>query len=412
MSAKPTLAAAAAVLLGCTTVSAQSVPDGQDFTQIERGRYLTVLADCAACHDDPSGNRPFAGGRAIQTPFGDVAAPNITPDPDSGIGNWSNAQFDAALRQGRTPDGKRLYPAMPFPYYTRMSHADVLAIRAYLNTASPVHNEVETNLLPFPFNIRASLVFWYALYFNPGEFKYDSSRTPVWNRGAYLVLGPGHCGACHTPKTSLGGDKSAESLQGYSLQGWFAPDITDGERSGLAHWSLHDIVEYLKKGHNQFAAASGPMGDEVADSSSKFTAADLEAIATYLKDQRGAPGNLSPLAASDPMMKAGAAIYADLCSACHKADGSGVPYLIPNLAVSTSVASREPTTLIRVVLQGARSVATDEEPTAPAMPSFGWQLTDAQVAAVATFIGNSWNHASRAVTEREVRDARTELSAH
>lgn len=397
-----------AVLLGCTPAAAQSVANGQDFAQIERGRYLTVAADCAACHTDPNQNHPFGGGRPIETPFGVVLTPNITPDIDTGIGGWSDADFEAALHQGIMPDGKRLYPAMPYLYYTKMPHADVLAIRAYLNTVAPVHNEVVTNQLPFPFNIRSGMWFWDTLYFTAGEYKPDASQSAVWNRGAYLVQGPGHCGACHTPKTTLGGDKSAESLRGYSIQGWFAPNITNDER-GLAGWTIEDIVDYLKKGHNRFAAASGPMAEEVSDSSSKMSRADLTAIATYLKNLQATKGVGTPVAANDPVMVAGAAIYSDLCSACHKPDGTGIPYLIPNLAATASVASREPTTLIRVVLEGAQSVATDEEPTGPAMPPFGWQLTDAQVAAVTTYVSNSWNHAAATISERQVHEARESL---
>ncbi len=383
--------------------------DQQNFAQIERGRYLTRVADCAACHAGVDG-AAFAGGRPIGTPFGVVLAPNITPDAATGIGNWSEAQFDGAVREGRMPDGSRVYPAMPYPYYTRMSRTDVLAIRAYLNTVPAVRNEVDSNQLPFPYKMRSLMGVWDALYFKPGVYREDSSKSAAWNRGAYLVEGPGHCGACHTPKSALGGDELKHAYQGYTLQGWFAPDITNNEDTGLGRWSATDIVEYLKGGHNRYAAASGPMGEEVMDSSSQWTDADLQAMAEYLKGQPVERASGRPPPASDPLMTAGAAIYWDSCSACHKADGSGVPYLFPDLAHAPSVASREPTTLIRVVLQGANSAATDEEPTGPQMPAFGWQLTDAQVAAVTTYIRNSWSHAAPAVTEREVHSARASLA--
>lgn len=394
----------------CGPVEAQTSGQGQDFTRIERGRYLTYAADCAACHDDPYQNRPFAGGRPIETPFGEVVAPNITPDRETGIGSLSSSQFDDALRHGKGADDKRLYPAMPFVYYTKMSHDDVLAIRAYLNTVPAVHNDVTPDRLPFPFNIRASMSLWDRLYFTPGPFKSDRSKSVAWNRGAFLVEGPGHCAACHTPKTALGGDKTSDELEGYSIQGWFAPNLTSGEHTGLADWTPEDIVEYLKNGHNRFAAASGPMAEEVSDSSSHLSASDLDAIATYLKDQRSETSASTALPANDPVMTAGAAIYQDLCSACHKSNGTGVPYLIPNLAASTSVAARDPTTLIRVVLEGAQSVATKGEPTAPAMPAFGWQLSDAEIAAVTTYLGNSWNHATPPVTEHAVHEARSKLA--
>lgn len=408
-----------ALLMGCTAraqagkanAAATRAADGQNFERIERGRYLTRVADCAACHTDPEREGAFAGGRPIGTPFGVLAAPNITPDGDTGIGNWSDEQFDAAVREGRMPDGSRLYPAMPYPYYTKMSRADVLAIRAYLDTVPPVHRAITSNQLPFPYKMRSLMRFWDALYFTPGEFQADPAQSAQRNRGAYLIEGPGHCGACHTPKTSLGGDELKREFQGYSIQGWFAPNITNDESSGLGRWSEVDIVEYLKRGHNRVAAAAGPMGEEVVDSSSKISDADLAAMADYLKHTPGQSDRARPVASSDPMMTAGSSIYEDLCSACHQKDGTGVAYLFPNIAAASSVASRDPTTLIRVVLQGAQSVATDAEPTGPAMPAYGWQLTDAQVAAVTTYVRNSWMHAAPAVTEREVRAARDALAA-
>jgi len=400
-----------AVVLASSVHAADHPASRQDFSIIERGRYLTAAADCAACHTDPHQGTAFAGGRPIETPFGIMLAPNITPDRDTGIGRWSDAQFDAAVRQGKLPNGKRLYPAMPFPYYTKMEKDEVLAIRAYLKTLPPVHNAVDPDQLPFPFNIRVVMRFWDALYFNAGAFRPDAAHSAVWNRGAYLVEGPAHCGACHTPKTLLGGDEVQQQFQGYSIQGWFAPNITNDDGRGLHAWSTNDIVEYLKKGHNRISGAAGPMGEEVSNSSSRMTDDDLNAIAMYLKERPGQTPETSHVAANDPMMIAGAAIFQDLCSACHQADGHGVPYLIPDLGASSAVASREPTTLIRVVLRGAQTVATQEEPTSPAMPAFGWQLTNAQVAAVTTYVRNSWGHAAAAVTARDVHQARQSLAA-
>lgn len=404
------LAAGAAILvMGFARAEADDLQSGQDFSQIERGRYLTIAADCAACHTDPIHNASFAGGRRIETPFGNVAAANITPDRDTGIGAWSDAEFDAALRLGVMPDGNRLYPAMPYPYFTKMTQDDVVAIRAYLNTVAPVHRSVDSNQLPFPFNIRAAMRFWDVLYFAAGTFTPNSGKSAAWNRGAYLVEGPGHCAACHTPKTFLGGDKDDQKFRGYSIQGWFAPDITNDTARGLGNWSAADIVDYLKKGHNRFEGASGPMAEEISNSSSKMSDRDLNAIAIFLKDQRAEADTRQPLSSDNDLMKAGAAIYQDRCAACHKADGTGIPYLIPDLAASSSPASRELTTLLRVVINGAQSVATKEEPTSPAMPAFGWQLTDVQIAAVATYIRNSWGHAAPAVTAGDVHGARSSL---
>ena len=208
---------------------------------------------------------------------------------------------------------------MPYPYYTKLTESDALAIRAYLNTVKPVRNAVVSNKLPFPFDVREGMAAWNALYFKSGEFKPDPTKSAEWNRGAYLVEGLGHCGACHTPKTQLGGDDRARAFQGYALQGWFAPNITNDSERGLGGWSVADIVAYLKKGHNATTASTGIMGEEITLSSSQMTDADLTAIATYLKDLPGQTSSPpAAVSASDPRMIAGGAIYADECSACHR----------------------------------------------------------------------------------------------
>jgi mono/diheme cytochrome c family protein len=347
----------------------------------------------------------------VPTPFGTLVAPNITPDPQTGIGNWTAQQFDDAVRRGRMPDGKRLYPAMPYPYFARMSAEDVRAMRAYLDTVAPVHHAVVSDQLPFPLSIRAAMIFWDWLYYRPGEWRARRDKSAAWNRGSYIVEGPGHCGACHTPKTFLGGDRLSHELQGYSLQGWFAPDLTGNPAHGLAAWTAEDIVAYLKTGHNRFDAASGPMAEEVEHSSSEMSTYDLVAVAAYLKDRESTSRAPTPVSAGDPLMVAGAAIYRDTCSGCHRIDGRGVPYLIPDLAGSAAVASREPTTVLQVILHGAASVATRDEPTGPQMPSYAWQLDDAQVAAVATYVRNSWGHAAGRVPTSAVRAARRSPAA-
>ena len=261
--------------------------DPQNFAQIARGRYLVAASDCADCHDDPVTKAPFAGGRPIETPFGKVLAANITPDRDTAIGAWSDSAFVAALREGKSPHGSPLYPAMPYPYYTKLSESDALAIRAYLNTVPPVRNRVVADQLPFPLNIRQAMLLWNAVYFHPGEFKPDPSQSAEWNRGAYLVEGPGHCGACHTPKNVLGGDDNGRALRGYQLQGWFAPNITGDPVDGVGRWSADDIASYLKTGHTVTTAATGIMAEVVAFTGSKLTDSDLRAIAIYLKSLPG-----------------------------------------------------------------------------------------------------------------------------
>jgi mono/diheme cytochrome c family protein len=387
-------------------------PNLQDFTKVQRGRYLATVADCAACHTDPDQGRPFAGGRAIETPFGNVVSANITPDGETGIGNWSDAQFENAVRHGIRSDGSRLYPAMPYTYYTKMSHDDVSAIRAYLATVPAVKNKIVSDQLPFPLNIRLGMRAWNLLFFDAGPFKPQPDKSEKWNRGAYLVTGPAHCGACHTPKNVLGGDKTSEALRGSWIQGWFAPNLTNDTEKGLGAWSAADIVTFLKTGHNHITTATGPMGEVIAISTQHFTQSDLEAMATYLKDVGGNNDKTrTALASDDPHMQAGQAIYRDVCSACHALDGKGVASLFPSLAQSPVVRSDDPSSAIRVVLRGARSVTTKAEPTGPGMPSFAWQLKDDQVAAVLTYIRNSWGSAAPAVSADQVHDARDSLSA-
>src|SRR5208337_910364 len=305
--------------------------DQQDFSLVQKGEYLTIAADCAACHTVPRSGKPFAGGRSIETPFGNVVSANITPDAETGIGGWTGEELRAALKTGIGKGGIHLYPAMPYVYYSKLKDEDVTAIWAYLSTVKPVRNEVVSNQLPFPYNIRPILWFWNLLYRPQPGWSPEPGKSAEWNRGAFLVEGPMHCGACHTPKSFLGGDTSAK-FQGFSIQGWHAPNITNDKQLGLGAWSADDIVRYLQTGHNKVAAASGPMGEEVERSSSKISDQDLKAIASYLKDQN-TPESTPPQAVneSDAVMKAGRAIYKDQCFACHQLDGSGVADLFPVL---------------------------------------------------------------------------------
>jgi mono/diheme cytochrome c family protein len=382
--------------------------DKQDFDQLERGRYLTIVGDCAACHTLPGSGHDFSGGRPVETPFGLLIAPNITPDPETGIGAWTNQEFINALTKGTGRNGTRLYPAMPYTYYTKVTRDDALAIRAYLNSVPAVHNPVRANQLPFPFNIRRSLAGWDLLFFRRSPFRPRADKDAEWNRGAYLAEGLAHCGMCHTPKNFLGADRTGERLQGYALQGWFASNITNDERRGLGSWSIDDIVTYLKTGHNRTGAATGLMAETLHLSTSHMTDADLHAIAVYLKDQPGQK-EAAPPAPPQAAMKAGAKIYADECSGCHAPSGKGVQGLFPALDGSHEVQQSDPTSLLHVVLRGARSVSTKEAPTASAMPEFGWILTDNEVAAVLTYIRNSWGNAAPAVEPDDVGKARKQL---
>jgi mono/diheme cytochrome c family protein len=381
----------------------------QRFDQIERGRYIAVLGDCAGCHTE-SGAKPFAGGLSLETPFGRLVAPNITPDLDTGIGNWSDQEFISAVRDGRGHNGTRLYPAMPYPTYTRMSDEDVWALRAYFATIEPVRHEVIANQLPFPFNIRASLIVWDWVNFRPGRFEPDRNKSEEWNRGAYLVKGPGHCGTCHTPKNLLGGDKNDRFLAGTALQGWFAPNITKDEHIGIGRWSRDELVQYLRTGVNAWTLASGPMAEAVSHSTSQMTDADLQAIATFLKDNGEAHTGQDKQSHDKAVMAAGEAIYKDNCAACHRDNGQGEATLFPRLAGSALAQQDDGTTLIRLVLQGSLAVATSGAPTGPAMPPFDWRLNDGQVATVLNYIRNSWGNFAANIDPSTVRKSRNALA--
>ncbi len=393
--------------------------DNQSFDQVERGRYLSIVGDCSACHTLPGSGQALAGGRILETPFGSLLSPNISPDPVTGIGAWTDDEFVNSMTKGTARKGTHLFPAMPYTYYTKISRDDALAIRAYLNTLPPVHNEVRADQLPFPVSVRENLVAWDRFFFRPGEFRPDASKSAEWNRGAYLTEGLGHCGLCHTPKNELGGDEQSRAMQGYALQGWFAADLTNDPRRGLGAWSLDDIATYLKTGVNKFASATGLMAETINDSTSKMSDADLHAIAVYLKDQPGDPANLAqnrteglaaPPAPPSSAMKIGQQIYAAECAGCHKADGQGTPGLFPALARAPLVQQTDPTSLLHVVLRGTNGLATPQAPTAAAMPAFAWVLDDRQVAAVLTYIRNSWGNSAQTVAASDASKARSALA--
>jgi mono/diheme cytochrome c family protein len=411
-----------ATLLLCVAVSPAGATlagsiDSQSFDRVERGRYLSVVGDCAACHTLPGSGRQLAGGRILETPFGSLLGPNITPDPTTGIGAWTDDEFVNAMTKGRGRRGTHLFPAMPYTYYTRISRDDALVIRAYLNTLPPVHNEVRSDQLPFPLNVRENMVAWDRLFFRPGEFQPNASKTAEWNRGAYLTEGLGHCGLCHTPKNELGADEQDRAMRGYALQGWFAADLTNDQRRGLGSWSVEDIATYLKTGRNSVAAATGLMAETVEDSTSKMSDADLHAIAVYLKDRPGDRANSAqnheeptPPAPPASTMKIGQQIYADECAGCHRSDGRGTFGLFPALASAPLMQQGDPASLLRAVLRGTAGLATQRAPTAAAMPAFGWVLNDDQVAAVLTYIRNSWGNSAPAVAPSDASKARSALA--
>jgi len=377
------------------------------YAQVERGRYLLAAGNCEGCHTVPGGER-FAGGRGLVTPFGTIYTANITFDAATGLGRWSKDDFWQAMHHGIRRDGERLYPAFPYPHFTKMPREDVDAIYDYLATLPPVKKTTPENDLPFPLNLRSTLAGWNMLFFDSGTFEPDSSKSDEWNRGAYLVEGPGHCGGCHTEKNLFGADKNSRHLKGGQLENWAAPNIRGGRNGGLDHWSDDDIVEFLKTGRNVHTAAFSIMSEVIEFSTQYLNDADLRAIAVYLNDlddEERAP----PTKPDEAEMKAGAAVYFDNCSACHVSDGKGVPRFFAPLARSGKVNNSDATTVVRVILDGARAVPTATHPSPLTMPPFGWKLTDGQVAAVATYVRASWGNVGRAVSAREVAELREKL---
>jgi mono/diheme cytochrome c family protein len=398
-----------AVLLSASGPLVPSHAKDTSYATIERGRHLVNAGDCIACHTADKG-KSFAGGRAIETPFGTIYSPNITPDRETGIGAWSEEDFYRALHSGIGPDGTHLYPAFPYPYFTKMTYDDVQAMFAYLKTLAPVKNEHRAADLTWPLGYRFLMRGWNWMYFDEGTFKPNPQKSAEWNRGAYLVQGPAHCGACHTPKTLAGADDTDNALQGGQIQNWFAPKIANDTHNGTGGWNIDDIVEYLKTGRNKHSGATGLMAEVVANSTSKLPDADLHAIAVYLKDFSGQ----APESSSKPdttVMNAGQAIFADSCSGCHQVDGKGVPRMFPPLVHNANAQSKDPTSVIRVILHGAQTVATDKRPTPFTMPAFDWKLSDGEIAAVASYVRNAWGNSAPAVSADQVKSLRHDLQA-
>ncbi|HAU5563823.1 TPA: c-type cytochrome [Serratia fonticola] len=384
-------------------------PTAADSAAIERGRYVAIASDCTACHTMPESKLPLAGGYSISTPFGGIYASNITPDSETGIGSWTERDFFRAVRHGKGKEGEHLYPAMPYNAYVKLTDQDMHDLWMYLRSVKPIHYQVPETNLGFPYNIRLAMMGWNLLFFRNAGFQIDSSKSAEWNRGAYLVEGPEHCAACHTAKNLIGGD-SSDYLQGGNLGEWHAPDITLNPHTGIGSWSEQQVVDYLKLGSNHVAVASGPMAEAVTHSTQHLTDADLRAIAVYLKQVPASTTTLpQPLPMDNGQMKMGENAYSANCTACHNSDGKGIPNLAASLANNPGLLADDASSIITTVLQGGRGAVTTGNPTSGAMPSFAWKLSDEQVAAVATYLRNSWGNAAKPVTTDEVTKARAQL---
>lgn len=385
-----------------------------------QGKYIAQAADCAACHTAPGG-RPFAGGLGIQTPIGKVFTTNITPDRTTGIGQYSYDDFERAVRRGVRANGDTLYPAMPFPSYARISDNDMLALFAYFKKGvEPVLQVNQPSDIPWPLSIRWPLNFWRWMFAPPVRAaQAPTSGDQEFARGAYLVEGPGHCGACHTPRglaleeKALTDDGRAIFLSGGLVDNYVANNLRGDSLTGLGSWSEAEIVAFLKTGRNRETAAFGGMSDVVSHSTQHMTEADLEAIAHYLK-------SLAPVGsgrfkydsaeatalASGDVSKQGAIDYLNNCAACHLSSGKGYVSTFPALAGNPVVNAADPSSLISIILHGGTEPATDSAPTYFTMPQFADHLGDQAIADIVTFIRTSWGNNASAVTAKQVASIR------
>ena len=402
LPAKPVTSVAAAQIL--TQPIADTVPNA---AQIRRGQYLVRVGDCLSCHLR-AGGRAFAGGLGLNTPFGVIYSSNITSDPRAGIGGWTPGQFYGAMHRGVDDRGNHLYPAFPYPWFTRISRADDDAILAYLKTVPPAPDTPPANDLPFPLDLRVVVGGWNLVNFAPSAFRPDPAKSPEWNRGAEIATGPGHCGACHTPKTVLGADRAGHAFEGGELENALAPDLTANPRTGLGAWSVADITEFLHTGRNARAAAGSSMAEVITYSTGVMTDADLRAIAIYLKSLPARPDAAIAAPAAGAMQR-GAALYSDVCSACHLENGRGQPRYFPPLPHDAMLQQDNPVGLLHIILAGARVGPSPSRPSALSMPSFAWKLSDAEVADLATYVRNSWGNRASPVAAGEVAALRGRL---
>ncbi|WP_442859549.1 c-type cytochrome [Burkholderia sp. 8Y] len=406
-------------------VTAQS-PTTTEPQLIARGEYLAKAGDCSACHD-AADHTPLGGGMPVNSPFGPIYASNITPDTTFGIGRYTLKEFSDVLRYGKRRDGKRLYPAMPYPSLANMTDDDVTALYAYLmHGVKPSAKRAPETHLPFPFNQRWGMLFWSFAFGNRDEYQPDPKRSAEWNRGAYLVQGLGHCGACHTPRgpayNELGySEKSPWYLTGGANDHWLAPNLTGDPGSGLARWTAQDIVDFLHTGHGAGAIAFGAMAPVIGDSTQYMTDADLKAIAVYLKslppqqtygsfaNTEHAKVQTARSIQTGEVERPGAGVYLSFCARCHQADGKGQPGKVAALAGNPLVLAEDPTSVMRIVIEGSKSPTTATGPAPQKMPGFHGQLTTAQMAQVVSFIRGTWGNHAAPVSDREVERLRSEI---
>jgi fructose 5-dehydrogenase cytochrome subunit len=407
-------------------------PAGQTAAVIKRGEYLAIAADCGACHTAPRG-KPFAGGLPIGTPLGTIYSTNITPSADFGIGRYTEEEFSRALRHGVRRDGANLYPAMPYTSYAKFTEEDAHALYLYFTQAvNPVEQRPPPTQLPFPMNIRASMIAWNLLFLDSATFVPDPHQSAEWNRGAYLVQGAAHCSTCHTPRGFLMQEEASRALSGAQVGPWYAPNITPDPISGIGSWTKEDLVAYLRTGHlSRKAQAAGSMGEAVEHSFQHLATSELDAIATYVKNvpavhdpadhvSRFSAGKMfSELAESrgraairsdsqsDP---SGAELFQGNCASCHSAEGQGSKDgYYPSLFSNSATGAKNATNLIATILYGVNRTTSGRQ---AFMPGFGGHPTDANalsdrdIVALGNYVLTHYGSVDTTITEQQVAEER------
>ena len=389
-------------------------PQSFDTNLVKRGRELATIGNCGDCHT-ARGGKSFAGGVPVPTPFGTVFSTNVTPDPETGIGRWSEAAFRRAMRSGVDRDGQHLYPTFPYDHFTNVSDEDDAALYAFLMTREPVRAPVRQNQLAFPLDHRVLVAGWKLLFLHRGTYRPDNTKSAEWNRGAYLVEGLAHCGACHTPRNALGAERTSASFAGGDVDNWHAYPINAQSPSPVP-WDMEALFAYLRDGsHPDHGTARGPMA-QVVGNLSEVAASDVQAIAFYMADMFGAPtpdrkrqgeaalAQAKSAPAPAPRANApGGSIYAAACATCHES-GRPPPYGGINLGLSTAIAGTDPRNLANIVLSGVRPVEGERS---PIMPGFAASMSDAQIAALLNFLRSRFsNQPPWAGVERTVEEAR------
>jgi mono/diheme cytochrome c family protein len=385
-----------------------------DELQIERGRYLALAGNCASCHTTGAGEF-MAGGLAFETPFGRIYSTNITPDADTGIGNWTGPQFLNSMRHGVRPDGEHLYPVFPYTAFTKVTDEDVAALFTYLKSIPAVSQEAPENDLSFPFNQRPLMSVWKAMFFDDGVYEQDESQSAEWNRGAYIVEALVHCGACHSPRNYLGAEHSdmamtggvyIDKVPGGALRPWSAPNLTSAP-SGLGLWPLEEVAAYLKTGRNSYVETFGPMNEVLLNSTRYLSDEDVNAMSVYLKSLPSKEGESSAVA-NDSVLGMGRTLYNLHCGTCHLPTGLGDEESAPRLGGgSLVVQASDPASLINVILDGPEL----PDPPLPTkrrkpMEDFRYLLNDEEIAALASYLRSAWGNTGGAVTAEQVAEQR------